>query len=215
MVAAICNDLACAGGNDIIVQDNSALDTIPATGAINFTVLNFSGYSLTVNTSQSKPVIGSATVPQLDLTYTATAAAAGGGTIFLFASDTDFLTGGPFLLTIGGTNSGGSGTVTGRAWGGTTNTALQFSGANLFDTVGPLSGAAYSGSANGTLVPTVNPFSLTIGAAITRSTAGTTTGDLNLSAVPEPSTWAMLILGFAGIGFMTYRRKNKTAFRFV
>jgi PEP-CTERM motif len=34
-------------------------------------------------------------------------------------------------------------------------------------------------------------------------------------AVPEPSTWAMLILGFAGIGFMAYRRKNKIAFRFT
>jgi outer membrane lipase/esterase len=32
-----------------------------------------------------------------------------------------------------------------------------------------------------------------------------------LNAVPEPSTWAMLILGFAGIGFMAYRRKSKTA----
>ncbi len=31
-------------------------------------------------------------------------------------------------------------------------------------------------------------------------------------AVPEPSTWAMMILGFAGIGFMAYRRRsNQTA----
>jgi PEP-CTERM motif len=28
------------------------------------------------------------------------------------------------------------------------------------------------------------------------------------AAVPEPSTWAMLILGFLGTGFMAYRRKN-------
>jgi len=28
------------------------------------------------------------------------------------------------------------------------------------------------------------------------------------AAVPEPSTWAMLLLGFAGIGFMAYRRKS-------
>jgi PEP-CTERM motif len=28
------------------------------------------------------------------------------------------------------------------------------------------------------------------------------------NAVPEPSTWAMMILGFAGLGFMAYRRKN-------
>jgi hypothetical protein len=29
------------------------------------------------------------------------------------------------------------------------------------------------------------------------------------SAVPEPSTWAMLLLGFAGVGFMAYRRRNQ------
>jgi hypothetical protein len=33
------------------------------------------------------------------------------------------------------------------------------------------------------------------------------------STVPEPSTWAMMLIGFAGIGFVTYRRtkKNTTA----
>jgi len=31
----------------------------------------------------------------------------------------------------------------------------------------------------------------------------------NVSAVPEPSTWAMMILGFFGVGFMTYRRKSR------
>jgi hypothetical protein len=30
-------------------------------------------------------------------------------------------------------------------------------------------------------------------------------------AVPEPSTWAMMILGFCGLGFMAYRRKDKLA----
>ena len=37
-------------------------------------------------------------------------------------------------------------------------------------------------------------------------------GTLNISpvvaAVPEPSTWAMMILGFCGLGFMAYRRRN-------
>ena len=28
------------------------------------------------------------------------------------------------------------------------------------------------------------------------------------SAIPEPSTWAMMILGFVGLGFMAYRRKQ-------
>ena len=40
----------------------------------------------------------------------------------------------------------------------------------------------------------------------------TITGDLTLAgAVPEPSTWAMMILGFIGVGFMAYRRKSKGA----
>ena len=35
--------------------------------------------------------------------------------------------------------------------------------------------------------------------------------DVNVigSAVPEPGTWAMLILGFASIGVMTYRRRTR------
>jgi hypothetical protein len=32
-----------------------------------------------------------------------------------------------------------------------------------------------------------------------------------VGAVPEPSTWAMMILGFAGVGFMAYRRRNEAA----
>jgi len=34
------------------------------------------------------------------------------------------------------------------------------------------------------------------------------------TAVAELSTWAMMILGFAGVGFLAYRRKEKAAFRF-
>ncbi|MBV8920005.1 MAG: PEP-CTERM sorting domain-containing protein [Bradyrhizobium sp.] len=33
---------------------------------------------------------------------------------------------------------------------------------------------------------------------------------MSISAVPEPSTWGMMILGFLGLGWMTYRRKNST-----
>jgi PEP-CTERM motif-containing protein len=31
-----------------------------------------------------------------------------------------------------------------------------------------------------------------------------------VAAVPEPSTWAMMILGFCGIGAMTYRRRKQS-----
>jgi len=41
-------------------------------------------------------------------------------------------------------------------------------------------------------------------------------GVSQITAVPEPSTWAMMILGFAGVGFMAYRRRgNGAALRIV
>jgi PEP-CTERM motif len=35
-----------------------------------------------------------------------------------------------------------------------------------------------------------------------------------VAAAPEPSTWAMMILGFLGLGFLAHRRKN-SAIRFA
>jgi hypothetical protein len=49
-------------------------------------------------------------------------------------------------------------------------------------------------------------------------TAGANSGDGSISitsltpAVPEPSTWAMMATGFAGIGWLALRRKRKTSF---
>lgn len=36
-------------------------------------------------------------------------------------------------------------------------------------------------------------------------------GTFAIAAVPEPSTWAMMLLGFAGVGFMTYRRRSQSS----
>jgi hypothetical protein len=206
-VARICNDLQCTGGDDLLVQDNTGGDSIAMAGAISFSASAF-GYTLEVNTSQSKPVVGSATAPQLDLSYVVTGA--GPGSVFLYASDTDFLTGGQFTLALGGTNSGGSGSVQGRAWGGTSNTEFQFSGANLLSSLGPFTTTSFAASASNSFAPTANPYSLTIGTTVSRTTAGTSTGDLNLqvSAIPEPSTWALMLMAPALIGFVARRRRR-------
>jgi hypothetical protein len=81
----------------------------------------------------------------------------------------------------------------------------------------------------------VNPAPLTVGAFTPVSVTGTAgpqngflvvvlgsggyPNDVNqinwdnvvLNAVPELSTWAMMLIGFAGIGFVAYRRANKNA----
>ena len=60
--ARICNDIQCIGGDDLIVQDNGPGDSFAGAGAINFTGAAF-GYTFLVNTSQSKPMVGSAAAP--------------------------------------------------------------------------------------------------------------------------------------------------------
>lgn len=39
--------------------------------------------------------------------------------------------------------------------------------------------------------------------------------DLILQAVPEPASWAMMILGFFGLGVMAYRRNGRVSFRAI
>jgi hypothetical protein len=207
-MATICNDIQCTGGDDFSFQDNAAGDTVAATGAISFSAAAF-GYTFLVNTSQSKPMIGSAAAPQLDLSFAVTSSGTAGN-VFLYASDAGFtLAGGSALLTLGGTNSGGSGTLTGRAWGGTSNTPLQFSGANLINSLVGVTGTTFTGSVNSAFASVVNPYSLTIGMQITRASAGTSSGNLNLqlSPIPESSTWALLLTGAALVGFVTRRRR--------
>ena len=43
----------------------------------------------------------------------------------------------------------------------------------------------------------------------TLASASTVGGSLSVSAVPEVSTWAMMLLGFAGLGFAGYRQTKK------
>jgi hypothetical protein len=37
--------------------------------------------------------------------------------------------------------------------------------------------------------------------------------NFSVSAVPEPATWAMMLLGFLGLGFMGYRKSSGSSFR--
>ena len=51
---------------------------------------------------------------------------------------------------------------------------------------------------------------LTISGMFGNSVVGTSAGvDVYLGAIPEPSTWAMMALGFAGLGLVGYRKTKK------
>ena len=93
-------------------------------------------------------------------------------------------------------------------------------GSDLFDAT--LSGAVHGGDGSvtinfdnaaqtfdfgngGSFTVSVNDLTLNLGDPNLTGTITLT----SVSAVPEPSTWAMMLLGFAGIGFLGYRRSQK------
>jgi PEP-CTERM motif len=55
----------------------------------------------------------------------------------------------------------------------------------------------------------LDPDWLRVGADIVGGTAFNAA--FSLSAVPEPSTWAMMLLGFAGLGYASYRRARRVS----
>jgi hypothetical protein len=48
-----------------------------------------------------------------------------------------------------------------------------------------------------------------LGSKIALNHTNTLSFDFSIFVVPEPSTWAMLLLGFAGLGFLGYRQTRR------
>lgn len=131
-----------------------------------------------------------------------------------FGSGT-FITGSaasPYLITnVTGTETyqGVSDTITGiSTYAGADNLLVfpanpqfvDFSGIS-FATTGDAFGIGWTGSAYGIAQFSTNP---------SGACCGVNPIEFTVTAVPEPSTWAMMILGFTSLGFMAYRRKSFT-----
>lgn len=206
-IAYIADDPAVTGGGDTVVTDNGAGDSFPGsalTGQINAGALSVAGFTVVTNVAQSKPLVGAAAAPQMTLTFSATTNDSDAHTVYLYASDTGFSGTGNFSLALSGnqfTPSPGT-SITGKAYGGNSNANLDLS--TLLAQVGPTSGSQFAISSSVGLAPIVNPYGLTIGVAITRTSPGTTSGVLQF-VVPEPTTLATASL--AGLTLVRRRRR--------
>lgn len=119
-------------------------------------------------------------------------------------------------LSLGGVN------YLGFYWGSVDqyNTLQLYSGSTLLatyngaDILNPANG--FQGSTGSTFV-NFNTFgSQAITSAVFTSSQKAFEFDNITTGVPEPSTWAMMVLGFAGLGFLGYRRRTTGAsFRVV
>jgi PEP-CTERM motif len=72
-------------------------------------------------------------------------------------------------------------------------------------------GGFTNGTASGTFAA-AGPVSMTMAASYTLKGHGELLNrgfNESLSAVPEPSTWAMMVIGFAGLGYAAFRRNSK------
>jgi hypothetical protein len=206
-IAYICDDPACVGGGDFTAVDGGAGDALPGVpGFISLTAgAPVNGYEIVINLSQSKPVLSTG----MDLNYTVTNVAGtnAGGTVWLYAVDTDFA--GP---------TGLSGHLDGNQLNGSA-TAFICGGNNNDPRLPPVNTGPCSSASDNTTpdididlahIATANPYSLTIGVAITGVNPGdTATGDFRV--VPEPATLALFGMGLLGAGAAIRRRRPNAA----
>jgi hypothetical protein len=101
------------------------------------------------------------------------------------------------------------------------NLAPQFVGTTLTQHANGLGGSGIAFSLDATEAAQLTALGLNTELGVSASFGNATGGPDAiqagvLTAVPEPTTWAMMMLGFVGVGFMAYRRKSRHAsFRLV
>lgn len=87
-------------------------------------------------------------------------------------------------------------------------TSITYSGTGIVGGLPPANGDQGAAYTNGVVSYSIGGGSPIVGALFASDTNSFEFDNLANSAVPEPATWAMLLLGFGGIGFAARRRKQ-------
>lgn len=193
-----------------LAADNGAGDGNGNLGEIN-AIISTGGWNLNVVAALSKPSLGSAAAPEMDLALQGTATAAAAGTTIKFRfSDIDFtpVPGGFSMAFSANNNTSVPGTYNAYVGG---NSLYDFAAG--LGTLGPVSGATISINV-ASPGATPDPYSITLVTSLTRGTGSanlrisTDASLASLASVPDGGS-ALMLLGTALSALAFYGRSRK------
>jgi hypothetical protein len=200
------------------IFDGGLLDSNPLDGVISYSDLTgtFDNFSVVISVGITKPVLGSASRPHLDLNSVNVTNVMGSAadTLTIKFTDTDFTTLDPSISSIttriGGT-SGGAVTFDSYFDNGNAAFATTTQLASLGSFSGAFSQSVHTSLASLSPAPT-NPYSMTLVTTVTNP--ATSMGGARVSSydaevtVPEPGTLLLLGSGLLGLGLFGRKRIN-------
>ncbi len=179
------------GTTTIVVTDGSGLDQSGAAGVVTFNGV-IGVWDINVTTGLTKPVLGSASAPEMDLN--SIDHSTGAGILTITFSETGFTAPSGMVLTaIGGTQDNG------------TIKYVADQGTNHLTSIGALNSTPFASSATGVLTGATN-YTLSQVVTLTHTAAGVTSFDATLHLVPDGGMTAMM-LGLGLLGVEGLRRK--------
>ena len=186
----------------ISISDNGTGDEDATVGAVQWSD-SIGVWTINLDLGLTKPLLGSATAPDMDLSFVAYST--GAGKLWVSLSDNGFNYNGSLIDEIGGTTAG---TVTDYVVEGytTLDENLNITYGNVVASQGPFGPGAFSGTTYGSVSLDAETW-LTIAVVIEHDGSGITTGDKHVH-VPDGGMTALL-LGFGLLGLAASARRLK------
>ena len=197
--------LTTSGGASATISDGGAGDVNGAAGAVTFVNGLGSDWFVNVTTGLSKPILGAANAPELDISSVNVSAMPGAGWLDIELTDTGFTptAGALFLAAIGGTTAG---SISYQTYLDSGNT--EFAKTTALTSIGGV-GPAFSATTYSVLTSAVT-YSLTLVVRITHTGSSTIQASSfdALLKVPEPGTLLLLGSGMLAFAMVTRRRRG-------